>query len=176
MRVLKWTEVTVKTRLIIGIAAMIIPLGALAIGSLFYFHHAFLSFNRLISDPLHEINVIARIQVNLLSVSNELMNIRSMPAGDADNHIRHNSAQIEGAYRDALNIDFLLPAQGRAIIDSREEWLKALDVVRETSRLHEKEAASGDVQMAKFGTHIAHAVSFLDEASRTATGEIQELL
>lgn len=64
---LSLTGLTVKARLVISIAAMIIPLGGLAIGSLFYFQDAFSSFNRLIADPLQEINVVARIQVNLLS-------------------------------------------------------------------------------------------------------------
>lgn len=170
------TGLTVKARLVVSIVAIIIPLGVLAIGSLFYFHDAFSSLNRLIADPLQEINVVARIQVNLLSTADELRGVRSSPTNDAHKEISRIVTQVDRAYQDALDIDLLVPAQQQAIIDSREEWLRALDVVRETSRQQRKGAVWSDSQRAKFGAHIAQAVALLDQASRSATGEVQELL
>lgn len=170
------TGLTVKARLFISMVAMIVPLGALAAGSLFYFQNAFSSLNRLIQDPLQEMNTVARIQVNLLSVANELRGVVSALPEDAHDQIGRIAGQIDRAYQDALDIAFLIPAQRQAIIESREEWRQALRIVRDALDRQAGVRASRDARMARFSAHMAHAVTLLDRMSRSATGEIRELL
>lgn len=176
MSLLTLTKLTVKARLFISIAAMIIPLSILAAGSLLYFYNAFASFNRLIQDPFQEITLVARVQVNLLNVANELIRIPFSLSGDTPEQVKRITTHVDHIYQEALESEFLIPAERRAIVDSRAEWLKALNIVRETLDHSSREKTWKNSQMERFSAHTARAVALLDHASRAAADEVQELL
>lgn len=157
-------------------AAVILPLAALAAGALLYFHMALASFNRLIADPLQEINLLAGIQVNLLSVANELKDTRSLPGDGSGAEINRIADTVEQAYRDVFALDALLPAQRLAILESHEEWRKSLGVARQALTGGKTGTAWSDTQKATFGSHVGRAVSLLDRPARLATAEVHELL
>lgn len=120
----------VKTRLFISMVAMVVPQSMLAVGSLLYLDSTFTSFNRLIEDPLQEMNLVGRIQVSLLSAANEL---KGVPLSEnTPDKIKRIATQTDRIYQDAINIELLLPSQRKAINDSRVEWFSALGVMRET--------------------------------------------
>lgn len=163
----------VKTRLLISVVAMIVPQSMLAVGSLLYLDSTFTSFNRLIEDPLQEMNLIGRIQVSLLSAANEL---KGVPLSEnTPDKIKRIATQTDRIYQDAINIEFLEPSQRKAINDSRVEWLSALGVIRETLG-ETKGRAWKESDIARFSVHTANAIVLLDHAYQSAGGEVRNLL
>lgn len=164
----------IKTRLFISIVAMIVPQSMLAAGSLLYLHNTFTSFNRLIEDPLQEMNLVGRIQVSLLSAANEL---KGVPLSETTpDKIKRIATHTDRIYQDAINIEFLQPSQLKAINDSRVEWFSALGVMRETLGDEAKGRAWKESDVARFSVHTANAIVLLDEAYQSAVGEVRGLL
>ena len=164
----------VKTRLFISMVAMIVPQSMLAVGSLLYLDSTFTSFNRLIEDPLQEMNLVGRIQVNLLGVSNEL---KGVPLSENTlDKIKRVATQTDHLYQNAINIEFLQPSQRKAINDSRVEWFSALGVMRETLDDETKGRAWKESDIVRFSIHTANAILLLDRAYQSAGGEVRDLL
>ena len=120
--------------------------------------------------------MVARIQVNLLSVANELRGIRPLRGDDSGADINRVADAVERAYGDTLALEVLLPAQRLAILESREEWRKSVRVARQALTGAKSGTTWSDTQTATFGSHLGRAVSLLDGPARLATAEVHELL
>lgn len=164
----------VKTRLFLSMIAMIVPQTILAAGSLLYLHSTFTSFNRLIEDPLQEVNLVSRIQVHILSAANELEGASISEVTPAK--LERIASQTGRFYQDAINMAFLQSSQRQAIENSLVEWTRALAVVRETLSVEADGQRWQDANMTKFSAHTASAVSYLDRVYQSATGEVGSLL
>lgn len=119
-------------------------------------------------------NLVGRIQVNLLSAANELKGVPF--SEETPGKIRRIANQIDRIYQDAIDIDFLHPSQRQAISDSRVEWFRALDIARDILGNEAKGQTWRDSKMARFSTHTANAVTLLDQAYQSATSEVREVL
>ena len=162
----------VKTRLFISVVAMIVPQSLLALGSLLYLQSTFTSLNRLIEDPLQEINLVGRIQVSLLSAANQL---KGGPLSkNTPDKIQRIATQTDRIYQEVIGIQFLQPSQRKAINDSRVEWLNALGVIRQTGS--EAKGLWKESDAARFDVHTTNAIILLDQVDRTAAGEVRSLL
>lgn len=164
----------VKTRLLFSMVAMIVPQSILAVGSLLYLDSTFTTFNRLIQDPLQEMNLVGRIQVSLLSAANELKGVP--PSETTPDKIKRIATETDRVYQDAINIEFLQSSQRKAINDSRVEWFSALGVMRETLSSEAKGRIWKESDTARFSVHTANAVVLLDQAYQSAVGEVRGLL
>lgn len=164
----------IKTRLFISMASMIIPQSLLAAGSLFYLHSTITSLNRLIEDPLQEINLVGRLQVTILSAANELEGV-PLSKNPLDK-IERIAVQTDRIYQDVINIEFLQANQRKGIHDSRTEWTQALLILRQTVDDKAKGQVWRSSDMANFNAHTVNAVTHLDQAYQSAIGEIRSLI
>lgn len=57
---------SVRSRLIIGFGIMLLPLVAIALGSLLFFQTALVSISLVVSDPVNEMQAVSRVQIQLL--------------------------------------------------------------------------------------------------------------
>ena len=166
--------IDVKNRLFISMVAMIVPLSILAAGSLLYLHSTFTSFNHLIEDPLQEMNIAGRIQVNILSAADQLKGIPL--SQNTPEKIERIATQTDRLYQEAVNMEFLHLSQRKAIQDSRVEWSKALIAMREMLGSKAKGQIWQETPMAKFSAHTANAVDLLSHVFQSAIEEVGSLL
>ena len=174
MKQFSLNRMEVKTRLFASMVAMIVPLSILAAGSLLYLHSSFTSFNRLIEDPLHEMNLVGRIQVNILSGANQF---KGEPISQiTPEKIARIATQTDRLYQEAVNMAFLHPNQRKAIQASQVEWSKALMAMRGMLDGEAKQYLWQDTPEGKFSAHAANAVHLLDYVYQSATTEVDSLL
>lgn len=117
---------SLRARLILGAAAMLLPLALLAIGTFISLENLLGSFIEITEETIEEIQPNNNIQRNILEARN-FLDKDALAGEDRNRLFALKAKEVDGGFAMLLKASFGTPAEKALIIRARARWRKAKD-------------------------------------------------
>ncbi len=173
----KWMAVSLRTRFVLGVAAMLLPLAILGTGAFLSLRHMAAAFEEALDDPVRAMHAAMRLQV--------LVRRAAMPPNDYLIHgetterekFSRLSVEIDRAFGEMLVIVTLWPEQEALIQAAHVEWREAKAIAKHLLMLS---APVGNPQAARekkrMDAHIDRSAAILSRAHNLTQHEWDEAM
>ncbi|HLC27274.1 MAG TPA: diguanylate cyclase [bacterium] len=177
MKILHRFPISLRTRFIVGMAAMFLPIVILGIGAFFSLESAVGNFDQVVEDVVDGMVPIVHLQILILRASKPV----------SDYIIYHNPAErrlfvqlsreVDRSFKQALSAPFVLAEYQALVRNAQEEWQQARnpsEAILDLSRAKRDPVAPGE--MKRLQAHIDRAVDTLDQVHHLIHQEIDKRL
>ncbi len=175
MKLIRPFPASLRTRFVLGVAAMLLPLALLGTSAFVSLRHMAAAFEEALDDPIREMHAAMSLQV--------LVQRAAMPPNDYLIHgetterekFTHLSADMERAFEEALALATLWPEQKALIQSAYAEWRQARRIAESLLALP---APVGNPQaareMKRMDGHVDRAAVILARLHDSAQRELDE--
>jgi len=177
MKILHRFPISLRTRFIVGMAAMFLPIVILGIGAFFSLESAVGNFDQVVEDVVDGMVPIVHLQILILRASKPV----------SDYIIYHNPAErrlfvqlsreVDRSFKQALSAPFVLADYQALVRNAQEEWQQARnpsEAILDLSRAKRDPVAPGE--MKRIQAHIDRAVDTLEQVHHLIHQEIDKRL
>ena len=177
MKILHRFPISLRTRFIVGMAAMFLPIVILGIGAFFSLESAVGNFDQVVEDVVDGMVPIVHLQILILRASK--------PTGDsilyrdpAERRLFVQlSREVDRIFKQALSAPFVLAEYQALVRNAQEEWQQARnpsEAILDLSRAKRDPVAPGE--MKRIQAHIDRAVDTLEQVHHLIHQEIDKRL
>lgn len=117
-----FTNLSLRTRLLVTMGVVFIPLVVVAIGSGVFLQHAAEQFNRLTEQPVYKLQTTSRLQNQIRSAYALVKNYASTPRYVLREQFKSEARATENVFVEILAKPFLGPQEYTLLANARREW------------------------------------------------------
>jgi two-component system cell cycle response regulator len=168
---------SLRTRFVLGVSAMLLPLLLLGAIALFSLQHMAALFEEALDDPVREMHAIMNLQTQV--------GLAAMPPND---YLIHGEAaerekfsrlrmRVDRAFDEAMALESLWPTQRELLHSARAEWQQARHIANALLALPAPVGNPAAAQaMKRMDAHIDRAISILGESHTITQHEMNEAM
>jgi len=170
---------SLRTRLILGMGVMLLPLVVLAVGAFFSLQGVMGTFDEVIHEASDEIGQVVRLHF-LMRKTRIVVRDHFIPAiGDPDKRQRFIALgdEVDKAFRDAVPGPFRLEEERALVRSAQGEWQQARaigEAILATPHPIGNLTAMQDLD--RFDAHFERALDMLEQVHNLAQGELSEYM
>ncbi|HEB12085.1 MAG TPA: diguanylate cyclase [Actinobacteria bacterium] len=180
MKILRLLQTSTRFRLVVTLAAMLLPVIVLAVVSFILFNGFIDSFIEVTDEMVVEIQPNSQIQAMIPKFVSDLDHFVLEPGESRRRTVRHQAKRIDGAFRNHLKVDFSHKNEKGQIISAFREWQKAKKLALKMVNGNQDEIGAPqeaiNKTMERIDILLGRSVRTLEKANGLAIGEIREEL
>ncbi len=162
-----FTNLSLRTRLLIAMGMVFIPLLAVALGSGVFLQYAAGQFKRLTEQPVYKLQTTSRLQNQIRSTHALLENYAAEPQAALRNRFIAEARVVENIFVEILAKPFLAPREYSLLAGARQEWKDSLLLAEQTLVPNPPRSA-----LSRFDQRVRHVLSTLDQIYGASYDEI----
>ncbi len=168
-------SISLRTRLMLGVSTMLLPLFLLGVGVLFSVQYLSAAFEEALDDPVNEMHEIMSLQAQVALAAKSPNDY--LIHGETAERDRFSSlaASVRHDFARALKLVSLWPKQEALLEKAHGEWLRAQEIadalLAEPSPVGNAAAAEN---MKRMDTHIDQVLAILLQAHEVTRNELDE--
>lgn len=177
MRILHFLPVSLRTRFIVGMAIMFLPLVVLGIGAFFSLQSTVGAFDQVVKEVVDGMVPIVHLQILVMRASKPSNDY--IIHGDPAERERFVllSREVDQTFEEALAAPFALKEYQTMVQVARDEWQQAQTVSKAILTVPQERGNSATPgEMKRLETHINHVVGTLDQIHYLLHREINKRL
>ena len=117
-----FTNLSLRTRLLVTMGVVFIPLVVVAIGSGVFLQHAAEQFNRLTEQPVYKLQTTSRLQNQIRKAYSLVKDYTGTPSYALQNQFESEAKTVEEIFVDIMAKPFLDPPEYALLARARREW------------------------------------------------------
>jgi two-component system cell cycle response regulator len=121
-----FTNLSLRTRLLVTMGVVFIPLVVVAIGSGVFLQHAAEQFNRLTEQPIYKLQTTSRLQNQIRSAYALVINYANTPQSTLREQFATEAQAVENIFVEILGKPFVGPREYTLLANARQEWKDSL--------------------------------------------------
>lgn len=179
MKLPRILDSSLRTRFILGVGVMLLPLVVLAVGAFFSLQGVIGTFDEVIHEASDEIGQVVRLHF-LMRKTRIVVRDHFIPGiGDPDKRQRFIALgdEVDKAFRDAVPGPFRLEEERALVRSAQGEWQQARaigEAILATPHPIGNLTAMQDLE--RFDAHFERALNMLDQVHNLAQGELTEYM
>ena len=126
MNLFSFTNLSLRTRLLVTMGVVFIPLVVVAIGSGVFLQHAAEQFNRLTEQPVYKLQTTSRLQNQIRSAYALVNNHANTPQSILREQFASEAQGVENIFVEILAKPFVGPQEYTLLANARQEWKDSL--------------------------------------------------
>lgn len=162
-----FTNLSLRTRLLLAMGMVFVPLLAVALGSGIFLQHAAGQFNRLTEQPVYKLQTTSRLQNRIRSAHALVENYAATPQAALRDRFAAEARAVENDFVEILAKPFLGPREYTLLADARQEWKDSL-VLAELVLVPNPSRPA----LSRFDQRVRHVLSSLDQIYSASYDEI----
>jgi two-component system cell cycle response regulator len=162
-----FTNLSLRTRLLVTMGVVFIPLVVVAIGSGVFLRHAAEQFNRLTEQPVYKLQTTSRLQNRIRSAYALVTLYASTPQSSLREQFASEAQTVENIFVEILAKPFVGPREYTLLAGARQEWKESLVLAEVVLASRPSEAT-----LSRLDQRVNRILSTLDQIYGTYYSEI----